>query len=123
MKEMSGRYSDGGIEPKFCFSIGNPLNKGKLKLTFTPLSKYDPSRLRQPPVTIQWESNNGNKGKFHLLENGQSQTIMISSGQATKRGFILFRSQADYSGQQIEGGGDLPSRRIIGFLDKVEVQD
>lgn len=122
-KEMSGRYADGGIEPTFHFSAGNPLEKEKLRLTFTPLSRYDSSRLGQAPITIQWKSSNDKKSGFLLMENGHAQEFTIPLGQSTPHGFIHFNCQADYPGQCVGEGCGLPSRRIIGFLDEIEVQD
>jgi glycosyltransferase involved in cell wall biosynthesis len=123
MKEMSGRYTDGGIEPKFRFSIGNPLEKESLKLSFTPLSKYDPARLGQPSITIQWKSSNDHKGKFSLLENGQPQAFTIPLGRSSTWGFVHFHCQADYPGLPQGAGGGLPPRRIVGFLKEIEVQE
>lgn len=122
-QEMSGRYADGGVESTSYFSVGNPFGKERLKLTFTPLSRYETSRLGQAPLTIRWKSSNGQKGKFFLLENGRVQEFMIPLGRSSTNGFSHFRCQVDYPGRYLASGCGFPVRRIVGCLDRVDVQD
>jgi glycosyltransferase involved in cell wall biosynthesis len=120
-KELSGTYSDGGIAPNFCFSAGNPCGKNQLRLTLTPLSRYDRSLLGAPPIAIAWKSSAGLRGQIMLLENGHTQEFTLPLDQSNNDLFAHFYCGAYSTGQQITAGAGLPSRRIIGFLDGTDV--
>jgi glycosyltransferase involved in cell wall biosynthesis len=119
--ELSGLYSDGGIAPDFCFSAGNPYNKNQLTLTLTPLSRYDRSLLGYPPIAITWKSSEGQKGQITLLQNGHTQQFTLPLDQSKSDLFVHFDCRALYTGHYITAGAGLPSRRIIGFLDGIEI--
>jgi glycosyltransferase involved in cell wall biosynthesis len=121
MKELSGVYFDGGIAPHFYFSAGNPLAKSQLRLSLTPLSRYDRSRLGFQPVAINWKSSGGQRGQIMLLENGHTQEFTLPLDQSNPDLFAHFYCQADASVYSITAGGTLPSRCIIGFLDRIDV--
>jgi glycosyltransferase involved in cell wall biosynthesis len=120
-REMSGWYSDGSVEQIFHFSVGNPKGKSSAILSFTPLSFYDKSRFDHGPITISWRSSSGCQGTFLLLENSRLQHVTLPLGEQTIRGFVHFRCQANYIGQHVEAACGLPARRIVGFLDRIEV--
>ena len=117
-RDMSGRYADGGVGPRFRFSAGNPHGRGRVTLTFSPLSRYDRSRLGADPVAIRWRASTGGSGTFTLLETGAEQHFAISPGRPSP--FVHVTCRADHPGVILGAGGGLPERRIVGFLDAVE---
>ena len=117
--DMSGRYADGGVARRFRFSLGNPHRRDQITLTFSPLSRYDRSRLSAAPVRVRWRASTGSAGVFTLLENGAEQHFVISSGQPSP--LVHVTCWSDHPGVHLGGGAGLPARRIVGFLDAVEV--
>ena len=117
-RDMSGRYADGGVGPRFRFSVGNPHGRD-VRLTFSPLSQYDRSRLGDEPVTIHWRANTGGAGMFSLQEIGTPQHFVIFPGRQSS--FVHVTCRSDHPGVCLGAGSGLPARRIIGFLDGVEV--
>jgi glycosyltransferase involved in cell wall biosynthesis len=117
-RDMSGRYADGGVDPSFRFSVGNPRGRDHVTLTLSPLSRYDRSRLGDEPVTIRWRANTGGAGVLALQENGTQQHFAISPGRPSP--FVHVTCHSDHPGVCLGAGAGLPARRIIGFLDTVE---
>ncbi len=118
-KDMSGRYADGGVAPRFRFSIGHPHGRGPVTVTLSPLSRYDRSRLATAPVVIRWKASAGGEGAFALLENGAEQRFVISPELPWS--FVHVSCWSDALGTDLGRGAGLPARRIIGFLDAVDV--
>jgi glycosyltransferase involved in cell wall biosynthesis len=117
-RDMSGRYADGGVSRRFRLSLGNA--HGQATLTFSPLSRYDRSRLGEAPSSVQWQANTGARGSFDLLENGQEQRVTIAPGRSSSP-FVHVTCRADRSGVRLGAGAGLPARRIVAFLDAVDV--
>jgi hypothetical protein len=118
-RDMSGRYADGGVAPRFRFSVGHPGGRRHVRLTLSPLSRYDRSRGGAPPVTIRYRTSAGGEGVFRLLENGAEQPFtIVTEGPAP---LVHVTCESDHPGVPLGSGGGLPPRRIIGFLDAVEV--
>ncbi len=55
-REMSGLYADGSLEPAFRFSVPSQATAGLVRLIVSPLSRYDPSALGRPPLSVRWRS-------------------------------------------------------------------
>lgn len=121
MREYSGAYNDGGIAPNFHFSAGNPHSKQQLQLALTPISRYDRSLIGGRPTSIAWRSSAGTHGRILLLENGQTQLFQLPLDRGASELFAHFYCQADTTGYPLSGGAGLPERRIIGFLDGMEI--
>ena len=117
--DMSGRYADGGVARRFRFSVGNPGGHRHLRLTLSPLSRYDRSRRGEPPVTIRYRTSAGGGGLFRLMENGAEQPFTITTDRPAP--FVHVTCRSDHPGVRLGTGAGLPARRIIGFLDAVEV--
>lgn len=123
-QNISGRYADGGVAPVFHFSLGQPSGVPRaVKMRLTPLSKFDRSRIGCAPIIIAWKSAVGDRGTFHLQENGHTQEFTLPLSRPVTCPFVHFRCRADHPGQLIEAGAGLSRRRIIGFLDDVEAID
>ena len=118
-RDMSGRYADGGVAPRFRFSVGNPGGRRQVRLTLSPLSRYDRSRRGAPPVSIRYRTSAGGDGVFRLVENGAEQPFTIATDRPAP--FVHVTCRSDHPGVSLGGGGGLPRRRIVGFLDTVEV--
>lgn len=119
---VSGRYSDGGVAPIFHFSVGHPAGAPQTVIVrLTPLSKFDTSRIGGPPVTLVWTSTAGDRGTLHLQEDGRTQEFTLRPSRPPSCPFVHFRCRANHPGQLIEAGAGLPRRRIVGFLDGVEI--
>jgi hypothetical protein len=117
--DMSGRYADGGVARRFRFSVGNPHGRERLTLTLSPLSRYDRSRHGAEPVVVRYRSSLGDGGVFTLVESGTEQRFVIA---VTRRAPLMhFTCWSDHAGVPLGHGAGLPARRIIGFLDAVEV--
>jgi glycosyltransferase involved in cell wall biosynthesis len=120
-REMSGWYADGGVAPRFRFTVGNPFGKEEIKLTFSPLSRYDRFAYGREAIEIDWRAQDGAaRGGFRLLENGVAQQITIRPGPGHERGFVHIACRARSAGQAVGAGGGLPARRIVGFLDRID---
>jgi glycosyltransferase involved in cell wall biosynthesis len=118
-RDLSGRHVDGSVSARFHLSTGNPKSARDIVLRMSPLSRYDRSRLGALPVRVQWRSSGGGRGAFTLVENGAEQRFAISPGESPSA-FVHVTCWSDYSGIPLEGGGRLPARRIIGFLDGID---
>jgi glycosyltransferase involved in cell wall biosynthesis len=117
--DMSGRYADGGVGRRFRFSIGNPHRRQRVMLTLSPLSRYDRSRRGGPPVTLRCRTSAGGGGVFTLLENGSEQRFAIEARRPSP--FLHVTCWTDHPGVYLGPGAGLPARRIVGFLDTVDV--
>jgi glycosyltransferase involved in cell wall biosynthesis len=123
-REMSGRYPDGGVAPVFHFSAGrSSATPRAITIGMTPLSKYDASSLGAAPVRISWRSTTGDRGGFSLLEDGRTQRFTLALSRPVTHPFIHLRCRASHPGELVEAGAGLPRRRLIGFLDEIEVVD
>ena len=118
-QDMSGRYADGGVGGRFRFSVANPNGRRHITLALSPLSRYDRSRRGAAPVTVRWRASGGGEGALTLLENAAEQQFVISPERASS--FIHVTCWSDHPGVDLGGGGGLPARRIIGFLDSVHM--
>jgi glycosyltransferase involved in cell wall biosynthesis len=118
-RNMSGRFDDGGVGPRFRFSLGNPRGRRDITLTLSPLSRYDESRRGAPPVTVHWQTSAGGAGSFALLENGAEQRFVISVERPSA--FVHVTCWTDHPGVELGPGGSLPARRVVGFLDAFDV--
>ena len=124
-RDMSGRYSDGGVERVFRFSVpcsGDPPHAIAVRLT--PLSRFDASLLgrragrashgrRRPGIAAPsgWRRTVARR-RFHLLLAKSSPCPVIH-----------FCCRADRPGEVVEAGAGLPRRRIVGFLDSADHAD
>ena len=117
--DMSGRYADGGVARRFRFSLGNPGGRRQLALTLSPLSRYDRSRRGAPPVTLRCWTSAGGGGILNLQENGAEQRFTLPIKRPSP--FIHVTGWSDHPGIALGRGAGLPPRRIVGFLDAVEV--
>ncbi len=123
-RDMSGRYSDGGVARVFHFSVP-VVSKPPLtvRLGLTPLSRFDRFHLGSEPISIRWTSTTGDRGSLCLEEDGRAQEFrLVLTGRAACP-IIHFRCRANRPGQVVEAGAGLPRRRIIGFLDDIDVAD
>lgn len=118
-RDMSGRYADGGVARRFRFSLGNPQGRRRITLTLSPLSRYDRSRRGAAPVTLRCRTSAGGSGVFTLLENGAEQQFAITANESSP--FVHVTCWTDHPGVRLGRGAALPARRIVGFLDAVEV--
>jgi glycosyltransferase involved in cell wall biosynthesis len=121
MTEMSGCYRDGSIEPRFHVSIGNPLGRDTVTMEIVPLPALCGGCGENRTVRVTWKASNGLKGRVSLSPQEGAQEIMLPARPTNKAGFVHFTFQADNPGVLVEGTGDLPSRRIIGYLKEVEI--
>jgi glycosyltransferase involved in cell wall biosynthesis len=121
LKEMSGRYSDGRIARNFSFTVGNPNSRGHCKLTLSPLSRCDASRLGQAPIRIVWRSSTNGRGCLELLENGRRQEFMLPLPSSNHGPFVHFSCHSSFDGIPMKAGDGYPPRRIIGFVDGISV--
>jgi glycosyltransferase involved in cell wall biosynthesis len=117
--DMSGRYADGGVARRFRVSIGNPHGRRQVRLTFSPLSRYDRSRRGAWPATVRCRTSAGGGGVFTLHENGVEQQFVITARRPTP--FVHVTCWSDHPGVHLGRGAGLPARRIIGFLDAVDL--
>ena len=118
-REMSGRYADGGVGRRFRFSLGNPEGRRRLTLTLSPLSRYDRSRQGARPATVRYRTSAGGGGVFTLLENGAEQRFEITATRPLP--LVHVTCWTDHPGVRLGRGAGLPARRIVGFLDAVEL--
>jgi glycosyltransferase involved in cell wall biosynthesis len=119
--ELSGLHGDGSIEPAFAFTVPNPGRKESVRLTLSPLSRYDPAALGGPPVRISWRSTGGRRGGFELLETGAAQEVVLPLDVASPGLFTHFTCAAAAPGRALTASAELPARRVVGFLDHVAV--
>ena len=121
LKELSGLHPDGSIEPAFAFTVPNPGRKDSVRLTLSPVSRYDPAALGGPPVRISWRSSGRRAGTFDLLETGQGQEVVLPLDPSSPGVFTHFSCRARARGRVVTVSPDLPGRRVVGFLDRIAV--
>lgn len=119
-RELSGLHGDGGLAPAFAFSVPNRTGGRRVRLTLSPLSRYDPAALGGPPVRFRWRSDGRRAGDFAVEENGRPQEVVLPL-EATAYPFTHFTCRAGSSGRPLSAGGNLPARRVVGFLDDLTV--
>ena len=117
-RDMSGRHADGSVGRRFRFSVADLRERGRVTLCMSPLSRYDRARLGASPVRVRWQASGGDGGVFDLLENGTEQRFVIAP--ETGKPLVHVTCWSDDPGVYLGPGGNLPGRRIIGFLDAVE---
>ncbi len=117
--ELSGVHGDGLLEPVFRFSVPNRTEASSVRLTLSPLSRYDRQLLAGAPVTIDWRSSSGQTGRFELRETAQVQEVLLPLDREGPAPFTHFRCRANSAGRRIPGSHR--SRRAIAFLDDVAV--
>jgi glycosyltransferase involved in cell wall biosynthesis len=117
--ELSGVYADGSSEPAFAFTVPNPERREHARLTWSPVSRYDPAALGGPPVRVAWRSSAGRRGTFELLENGRAQDVELPLDPSSAELFTHFSCRAAAAGRRVSASDDLPARRVVGFLDRV----
>jgi glycosyltransferase involved in cell wall biosynthesis len=120
-KEMSGVYRDGSVAPTFFFSVGNPEGKSHVKVRLSPVSVYVPGRLGGPALTVTWQSSGGDTGSFQVEENGQAQEFWLPLRPRGDALFTHFRCHSRSAGYRLEGSRAVPPRRIVGFLQEINV--
>jgi hypothetical protein len=118
--ELSGLHADGSLEPAFAFSVPNRAGGGRVRLTLSPLSRYDRGALGRPSVHLRWRSSDRQKGSFAFEENGRPQEVVLPLGGPAQP-FTHFTCRAHCAGRPIAAGGGLPARRAVGFLDDLTV--
>jgi glycosyltransferase involved in cell wall biosynthesis len=121
LKEQSGVHADGSFEPAFAFTVPNPGRKDRVRLTLTPVSRYDPAALGGPPVRVVWRSGRRRTGTFELLETGGEQEVVLPLDPTAPGVFAHFTCRASAAGRVITPSPDLPGRRVVGFLDRIAV--
>ncbi len=119
-RELSGLHADGSLEPAFSFTVPNRPDARRLRLTLSPLSRYDRAHLGRPPVHIRWRSSARDAGTFAVEENGRPQNVELPLASAPGP-FTHFTCRAGTGGRPISAGPDLPARRAVGFLDDLAV--
>jgi glycosyltransferase involved in cell wall biosynthesis len=117
--ELSGVYADGGAAPAFAFTVPNPERREHARLTWSPISRYDPSAVGGPPVRVAWRSSAGRRGTFELQETGRAQDVVLPLDPSSAELFTHFSCRAASAGRRVSGSDDLPARRVVGFLDRV----
>jgi glycosyltransferase involved in cell wall biosynthesis len=120
-RELSGLYPDGLLEPTFRFSVPNRTNGRSVRLTLSPLSRYDGQALGGRPVRVRWRSGGRRSGAFELAETGLAQDIILPLDPDDSAPFAHFHCRANSAGRPISGGAGLPARRAVGFLDDLTV--
>jgi glycosyltransferase involved in cell wall biosynthesis len=115
-RELSGLHPDGSLEPAFAFSVPNRAGVRCVRLTLSPLSRYDHAHLGRPPVHVRWRASNRQAGTFAVEENGRPQDVVLPL-EAVTGPFTHFTCRADSRGRIVTAGPDLPARRAVGFLD------
>jgi hypothetical protein len=70
-------------------------------------------------VTVRWQTSAGGAGELALLENGAEQRFVITVERPSP--FVHVTCSADHAGVHLGAGAGLPARRIVGFLDDVDV--
>jgi hypothetical protein len=119
-RELSGVHADGSLEPAFAFSVPNRAGASQVRLTLSPLSRYDRSALGRPALQVSWRSGSGQSGMFALEGNGRVQEVVLPL-TATTGVFTHFRCRANSTGRPIPGSDTMPGRRVVGFLDDLAV--
>jgi glycosyltransferase involved in cell wall biosynthesis len=120
-KELSGLHADGSLEPAFAFTVPNPGRKECVRLTLSPVSRYDPAARSGPPVRVSWRSSGRQTGVFDLLETGAAQEVILPLDPASPGLFTHFRCRAAAPGRPVTASAGLPARRVVGFLDRIAV--
>jgi glycosyltransferase involved in cell wall biosynthesis len=120
-RELSGLHADGSLEPAFAFTVPNPGRKDRVRLTLSPVSRYDAAARGGPPVRVSWRSSGGRAGAFDLLETGEAQEVVLPLDPAAPGVFTHFRCRAAAAGRPVTASAHLPARRVVGFLDRVGV--
>jgi glycosyltransferase involved in cell wall biosynthesis len=119
LKEQSGVHADGSFEPTFSFTVPNPDRKDHVRLTLSPVSRYDPAALGGSPVRVSWRSGGRRSGVFELLETGREQEVVLPLDPASPAVFTHFTCRAVAAGRVITSSPELPARRVVGFLDRI----
>jgi glycosyltransferase involved in cell wall biosynthesis len=120
LHELSGLHADGSLEPAFAFTAPNRAGGRRVRLTLSPLSRYDRAALGRPAVRFRWRSSGRQTGSFAVEENGRPQEVVLPL-EAPAGPFTHFTCRADSGGRPISAGPGLPARRAVGFLDDVAV--
>jgi glycosyltransferase involved in cell wall biosynthesis len=119
-RELSGLHPDGSLEPAFAFSVPNRAGNRRVRLTLSPLSRYDRTALGRPAVCFRWYTSGRETGSFAVEENGRAQEVVLPLETVTGP-FTHFTCRADSAGRPISAGADLAARRAVAFLDDVAV--
>jgi hypothetical protein len=120
-RELSGLYPDGLLAPAFRFSVPNRAGSDAVRLTLSPVSRYDAHALGGRPVRVRWRSGGGQSGAFELAENGRAQDVVLPLDPSDPAPFAHFRCRADSAGRPVPAGPSLPARQAVGFLDDLTV--
>jgi glycosyltransferase involved in cell wall biosynthesis len=107
-REPSGLHADGALEPAFRFSVHNRAGRS-VRLTLSPLSRYDRAALGRPPLCVRWRSSDRQSGAFELAETGHPQEVLLPLDPGAPAPFTHFACRAGSRG------------RPVGFLDALTV--
>jgi glycosyltransferase involved in cell wall biosynthesis len=114
--EISGWYADGGVAPRFRFSIPNRPGTASVRVVFEPLSRFDAARLGGAPVTIHW-SNGQTRGLFQVAENGQPQEFDLPLALGQGAWFTHFSCWAHGAPVELEATQRAAVRSVVAFMD------
>ena len=124
-REISGRFADGGVKRVWRFSVWCPSTPPHaVTVCFTPLSRFDASRMGRAPLVITWTSTTGDCGTFSLQEDGHPQEFRLALwGRRRVRSSIsaaapMIRAKWSKQGRAYLGDASSDSWKLNGLTER-----